>query len=168
METTTGNLDPQEHALGYSHRRARVFWFWWMGMVFAVPGAVQAIVLAGTGQNPGNGLVLAFLGVAISGAGWLMAIGPRFTRSAPHPAYDVNRAEQYIRLVPGTVIGMVAAVLALVAAILVAAPRGTSPDVLPILALLVAFPLSAGAGMLYSRHLHRHRDRLYTAWLRRR
>jgi hypothetical protein len=71
METTTGNLDSHEHALGYAHRRARVFWFWWMGMVFAVPGAVQAIVLAGTGQNPGNGLVMAFLGVAISGAGWL-------------------------------------------------------------------------------------------------
>ena len=71
-------------------------------------------------------------------------------------------------MVPGTVIGMVAAVLALVAAILVAAPRGTSLDVLPILALLVAFPVSAGTGMLYSRHLHQHRDHLYAAWLRRR
>ena len=103
-------------ALGPAHRRARVFWFWWMGMVFAVPGAVQAIVLAGTGQNPGNRLVL----------------------------------------------------LVLVSLLMVAAPRGTSPDVLPILAFLVAFALSVGAGMLYSRHLHQHRDRLYAAWLRRR
>ncbi len=155
-------------ALGYAHRRARVFWFWWMGMVFAVPGTVQAAVLAGTGQNPEDGLVLAFLGLAISGAGWLMAVGPRFTRSEPRPANDVNRAEQYIRIVPGTVIGMVAAMLVLVAAVMLAAPRGTSPDVLPILAFLAAFPLPVGAGMLYSRHLHRHRDRLYKGWLSRR
>lgn len=155
-------------ALGYAHRRARVFWFWWMGMVFAVPGTVQAAVLAGTGQNPEDGLVLAFLGLAISGAGWLMAVGPRFTRSEPRPANDVNRAEQYIRIVPGTVIGMVAAMLVLVAAVMLAAPRGTSPDVLPILAFLAAFPLPVGAGMLYSRHLHRDRDRLYKGWLSRR
>lgn len=75
-------------ALGPAHRRARVFWFWWMGMVFAVPGAVQAIVLAGTGQNPGNGLVL----------------------------------------------------LVLVSLLVVATPRGTSPDVLPILALRFWLP----------------------------
>lgn len=140
METATGNPDPREHALGYAHRRARVFWFWWMGMVFAVPGAVQAMVLAGTGQNPENGLLLAFLGLAISGAGWLMAVGPRFTRSAPQPAHDANRAEQYIRIVPGAVTGMVAAMLVLISVLMVATPRGTSPDVLPILAFLVAFP----------------------------
>lgn len=103
-------------ALGHAHRRARVFWFWWMGMVFAVPGAVQAIVLAGTGQNPGNGLVL----------------------------------------------------LVLVSLLMVATPPGTAPDVLPILAFLAAFPVTTGTGMLYSRHLHQHRDRLYAAWLRRR
>ena len=160
--------DAPQLALGHAHRRARVFWFWWMGMVFAVPGAVQAIVWAGTGQNPENGLVLAFLGVGISGAGWLMAVGPRFTRSAPRPANDANRAVQYIRIVPGTVIGMVVAMLVLVSLLLVATPRGTSPDVLPILAFLAAFPLPIGTGMLYSRHLHQHRDRLYAAWLRRR
>jgi hypothetical protein len=59
----------------------------------------------------------------------------------------VNCAEQYIRIVPGTVIGMVAAMLVLISVLMVATPRGTSPDVLPILALLVAFPMSAGAGM---------------------
>ena len=155
-------------ALGYAHRRARVFWFWWMGMVFALPGLAQTTVLAATGQSPEDGLVLAGLGLAISGAGWLMAIGPRFTREDPRPADDVNRAEQYIRIVPGTAIGMVAAMLVIVVALMLATPRGTSPDVLPILAFLAAFPVPLAAGMLYSRHLHRERERLYTNWLKRR
>jgi hypothetical protein len=155
-------------ALGYAHRRARVFWFWWIGMVFALPGAAQAAVLAATGQNPENGLVLAGLGLGISGVGWVSAIGPRFTRTDPRPADDVNRAEQYIRIVPGTAIGMVAAMLVIVVVLMVATPRGTSPDVLPILAFLAAFPVPIAAGMLYSRQLHRERERLYTSWLERR
>jgi FtsH-binding integral membrane protein len=155
-------------ALGYAHRRARVFWFWWMGMIFALPGAVQASVLAATGQSPENGLVLAGLGVVISGAGWLMAIGPRFTRTDPRPADDVNRAEQYIRIAPGTAAGMIVAMLAIVVVLMVATPRGTSPEVLPILAFLAAFPLPIAAGMLYSRHLHRHRESFYAGWLERR
>jgi hypothetical protein len=169
MDLTPPRTAPfRELALGYAHRRARVFWFWWMGMVFAVPGAAQATVLAATGQNPENGLVLAGLGLGISGAGWLMAVGPRFTRSDPGPADDVNRAEQYIRIVPWTAVGMVAAMLVIVAALMVTTPRGTSPDVLPVLAFLAAFPLPVAAGMLYSRHLHQHRDRLYLNWLERR
>ena len=169
MDTTapsTANF-PQL-ALGYAHRRARVFWFWWMGMIFALPGLAQAGVLAATGQSPENGLVLAVLGLVISGAGWLMAVGPRFTRTDPRPADDVNRAEQYVRIAPGTAVGMIAAMLAIVVAIMIAAPRGTSPEVLPILAFLVAFPLPVAAGMLYSAHLHRHRERFYAGWLERR
>lgn len=155
-------------ALGYAHRRARVFWFWWMGMVFALPGAAQAAVLAGTGQSPENGLVLAGLGLGITGAGWLSAAGPRFTRSDPRPAGDVNRTEQYIRIVPGTAIGMVAAMLAIVSALMLATPGGTSPEVLPTLAFLVVFPVPIAVGMTYSRYLHRERERLYADWLQRR
>ena len=49
----------QELALGHAHRRNRVFLFWWMGMVFAIPGAVQAAVLAAMGLSAENGLMLA-------------------------------------------------------------------------------------------------------------
>ncbi len=156
------------HALGYAHRRARVFWFWWMGMVFTIPGAAQAAVLAVTGQSPEDGLVLAGLGLGISAVGWLAAIGPRFTRDAPHTADDVARTEQYVRITPGVAVGSVTAMLVIVAAIMLAAPQGTSPDVVPVLAALASFPLPIAGGLLYSRYVHRNRDRLYAAWLERR
>ena len=166
MDMTASSMaSSTQHALGHAHRRARVFWFWWMGMVFAVPGAAQAAVLAATGQSPESGLVLAGLGLFLSGVGWLACIGPRFTSKAPRPADDVARAEQEIRIAPGVAIGSVAAMLAIVVALMIFTPRGTSPGVLPILAFLAAFPLPVAAGMLYSRHLHRDRDRLYADWL---
>lgn len=169
MDTAaSGTANFPQRALGYAHRRARVFWFWWMGMIFGLPGLAQAAVLAATGQSPENGLVLAGLGLAISGAGWLMAIGPRFTRTDPRPADDVNRAEQYVRIAPGSAIGMIAVMVAIVVAIMIATPRGTAPDVLPILALLVVFPVPVAAGLLYSAHLHRHRERFFAGWLERR
>lgn len=137
-------------------------------MVFAIPGAVQAAVLAATGQNPEDGLVLAGLGLGISGVGWLAATGPRFTSAAPQPAEDAARTEQYIRIGPGVAIGSVTGMLVIVLVIMVAAPRGTSPELLPVLAALAVFPLPIAAALLYSRHLHRNRDRLYSAWLERR
>lgn len=156
------------HALGYAHRRARVFMFWWMGIVFAIPGAVQSAVLAATGQNPEDGLVLAGLGMGISGVGWLAAIGPRFTSAAPRPAEDVARTEQYIRTGPGVAISSVTGMLVIVLVIMVAAPRGTSPELLPVLAALAVFPMPISAALLYSGHLHRNRERLYANWLGRR
>jgi hypothetical protein len=65
-------------------------------------------------------------------------------------------------------IGSVTGMLVIVLVIMVAAPRGTSPELLPVLAALAVFPLPIAAALLYSRHLHRNRDRLYSAWLERR
>ncbi|WP_267275801.1 hypothetical protein [Arthrobacter sp. CDRTa11] len=156
------------HALGYAHRRARVFMFWWMGMVFAIPGAVQAAILAATDQNPEDGLVLAGLGLGLSGVGWLAALGPRYTRKAPRPAEDLARTEQYIRIGPGVAISSVIGMLLIVVALMVATPKGTSPEALPVLALLAVFPVPIAVALLYSRHLHLNRDSLYADWLARR
>ena len=155
-------------ALGYAHRRARVFLFWWMGMTFAVPGAAYAAASAITGQSPENGLALAGVGLGISGVGWLSAIGPRFTRSDPKPADDLARTEQNIRINPGVAIGLVAVMLVIVLVLMVTAPRGTSPELLPVLAALAVYPMPIAAALLYSTHLHRNRDRLYAGWLARR
>ena len=51
---------------------------------------------------------------------------------------------------------------------MIATPRGTAPDVLPILALLVVFPVPVAARFLYSAHLHRHRECFFAGWLERR
>lgn len=154
--------------LGYAHRRARVFMFWWTGMMFAIPGAAYAAALAATGQSPGDGLALAGLGLGLSGVGWLAAIGPRFTRSDPKPADDLARTEQNIRINPGVAIGLVAVMLLMVIVLMVATPRGTSPEALPVLAALGAFPIPIAAALLYSTHLHRDREGLYAKWLVRR
>lgn len=99
---------------------------------------------------------------------WLVAIGPRFTRAAPHPAVDVARTEQYIRTGPGVAISSVTGMLVIVLVIMVAAPRGTSPELLPVLAALAVFPMPIAAALLYSGHLHRNRNHLYATWLARR
>lgn len=158
-------LDSPEHALGYAHRRARVFLSWWMGIVFALPGAAQALAQSATGQSPETGLVLMGLGLFISGVGWLATIAPRFTHKPPRPASDFARTEQSIRIAPGIAIGSTAVVLALVVAFMTLMPRGMSPEVLPVLAMLAAWPLAIGAGLLYSRRLHAQRERMYKQWL---
>ena len=56
---------------------------------------------------------------------------------------------------------------AIVVAFMPFMPRGMSPEVLPVLALLAAWPLAVGAGLLYSRHLHAQRERLFKQWLAR-
>lgn len=155
-------------ALGYAHRRARVFMFWWMGMVFAIPGVAYAAALAATGQSPENGLALAGMGLGLSGVGWLAAIGPRFARADPKPAHDLARTEQNIRINPGVAIGLGVAMLLIVVALMVGTPKGMSPEALPVLALLAVFPVPIAAALLYSTHLHRNRDRLYADWLGRR
>ena len=160
-------IDSPELALGYAHRRARVFLSWWMGIVFALPGAAQALAESATGQSPENGLVLLGLGLFISGVGWLVTVAPRFTRKPPRPASDFARTEQSIRIAPGVAIGSTAVTLAIVVAFMTLMPRGMSPEVLPVLAMLAAWPLAIGAGLLYSRRLHAQREHLFRRWLAR-
>ena len=65
-------------------------------------------------------------------------------------------------------ISSVTGMLVIVVVIMVAAPQGTSPEIMPVLAALAVFPMPIAAALLYSGHLHRHRDRLYANWLARR
>jgi uncharacterized membrane protein YfcA len=155
-----------ELALGHAHRRNRVFCSWWMGMVFAIPGLAYAMAAAATGQSPETGLLTAALGLVFSGVGWLLAIGPRFTRKPPRPATDFARTDQEIRLAPGVAAALPIVMLAIVVALITLTPNGTSPEVLPILSALAAFPVPISAALLYSRrHLLARREELYARWL---
>jgi hypothetical protein len=159
----------QELALGHAHRRNRVFLFWWMGMVFAIPGLAYAAAEAATGQSPETGLLTAALGLVLSGVGWLASIGPRFTRKPPRPATDFARTDWEIRIAPGVAAGAPIAMLAILVALVTLTPKGTSPEVLPILSALAVFPLPISAALLYSRrHLLTRREELYALWLARR
>ena len=144
-------------------------WFWWMGMVFAIA--------RGRDRQSFWRLRVKTLRMAWSWRAWdwgcpasagSMAIGPRFTRAAPHPAEDVARTELYIRTGPTVAVSSVTGMLVIVLVTMVAAPRGTSPELLPVLAALAVFPIPIAAALLYSGHLHRNRERLYANWLGRR
>ncbi|MBT2537168.1 hypothetical protein [Arthrobacter sp. ISL-69] len=157
-----------ELALGHAHRRNRVFLFWWMGMVFAIPGLAYAMAEAATGQSPETGLLTAALGLVLSGVGWLAGIGPRFTRRPPRPATDFARTDQEIRIAPGVAAAVPIVMLAVVVPLVTLTSNGTSPEALPILWLLAAFPVPISAALLYSRrHLLARRDELYARWLAR-
>ncbi|MDR6505415.1 hypothetical protein [Arthrobacter oryzae] len=159
----------QELALGHAHRRNRVFCFWWIGMVFAIPGLAYAIAAAATGQSPETGLMTAALGLVFSGVGWLLTIGPRFTRKPPRPATDFARTDWEIGIAPGVAAGAPITMLAILVALVTLTPKGTSPEVLPILSALAVFPVPISAGLLYSRrHLLTRREELYARWLARR
>lgn len=159
----------QELALGHAHRRNRVFLFWWMGMAFAIPGLAYAMAAAATGQSPETGLMTAALGLVLSGAGWLLAIGPRFTRKPPRPATDFARTHQQIRIATGVAAAAPIAMLAIVVALVTLTPKGASPEVLPILSSLAVYPVPISAALLYSRrHLLARREELYARWLARR
>ena len=158
----------QELALGHAHRRNRVFLFWWMGMVFAIPGLAYATAEAATGQFPETGLLTAALGLVLSGVGWLVGIGPRFTRKPPRPARDFARTHQGIRIAPGVAATVPIVMLAIVVALMTLTPKGTSPEVLPLMSFLAVFPVPISAGLLYSRrHLLARREELYARWLAR-
>ena len=159
----------QELALGHAHRRNRVFCFWWIGMAFAIPGLAYAMAAAATGQSPETGLMTAALGLVLSGVGWLLAIGPRFTRKPPRPATDFARTDWEIGIAPGVAVGAPITMLAILVALVTLTPKGTSPDVLPILSALAVFPVPISAALLYSRrHLLARREELYALWLARR
>ena len=159
----------QELALGHAHRRNRVFCFWWIGVAFAIPGLAYAMAAAATGQSPETGLMTAALGLVFSGVGWLLTIGPRFTRKPPRPAKDFARTDWEIRMAPGVAAGAPIAMLAILVALVTLTPKGTSPEVLPILSALAVFPVPISAALLYSRrHLLARREELYALWLARR
>ena len=135
-------------------------------MVFAIPGMAYALAEAATGQSPETGLLTAALGLVLSGVGWLAGVGPRFTRRPPRPATDFARTDQEIRIAPGVAAAIPIMMLAIVVALVTLTPNGTSPEALPTLSLLAAFPVPISAGLLYSRrHLLARREELYARWL---
>jgi hypothetical protein len=86
------------YALAYAQRRVWVFGSWWYGAMIAASGAVHALAAVLMGSDAEIGAVLAPLGVALAGLGWIVSAPKRFTRKPPKPAMDVNRAEQAIRI----------------------------------------------------------------------
>lgn len=156
------------YALGHAQRCAWIFGAWWYGTILAVSGTAYAVTSTMTGHNPETGIIMAILGLAVAGLGWLASAPKRFTRTLPKPAMDVNRAEQGIRITPGIVIVSNTVMIVILVTLAFATPRGTAPDVVPILAMLAVFAPMVGVVQMRTRTMLVERNARYVQWLARR
>lgn len=111
---------------------------------------------------------MAILGVVGSAVGWAFTAWPRFTRKPPKPASDIPRVEQGIRITPGMIRTILIATAVGVGALMLFTPQGGSPEMLPLLGMLVIWPLGLAAGLAYTRRLMLNSTDLYARWLERR
>lgn len=159
---------PDGTALGFAQRRSLVFSAWWYPAVLGISGVVQAGLALALGQSGETGIVLAVLGAVGAAAGWALTAWPRFTRKPPRPASDIPRVEQGIRITPGMIRTILIASALGVGALVLFTPMGGSPESLPLLGMLVIWPLGLAAGLAYTRRLMMNSAGLYARWLERR
>ena len=110
---------------------------------------------------------MAILGVVGSALGWAFTAWPRFTRRPPGPAADV-RVEQGIRVTPIMIRTILIASALGVGALVLFTPKGGSLEMLPLLGMLVTWPVGLSAGFAYTRRLMLNSTDLYARWLERR
>lgn len=159
--------DPRAHAFGYAQRRSWVFYAWWYPAVLGFAGAVHAGLSLVAGMSPETGVVLLILGTVLAAVGWAVTAKPRFTAKQPKPASDIPRVEQRIRITPliiRTVLGGTAVIVLL---LVLLTPKGTSPEALPLLGLLIAYSSGVAAGLTYIGWLMVNSGELYDRWLQR-
>ncbi|WP_087874406.1 hypothetical protein [Arthrobacter globiformis] len=160
--------DPRAAAFGFAQRKAWVFSAWWYGAIFSFSGVVHCVLAGILGQSAELGIFLAILGTVLAAVGWVLTMWPRFTRKLPKPASDIPRVEQGIRIAPGMIRTLLIASGLGIGALVLFTPKGASPEMLPILGILVAVPLGVAAGLAYTGWLMRNSAELYARWLERR
>ena len=158
----------REEAFGFAQRRSWVFSAWWYPAVLAVSGAVQAGLALALGQSPETGIVVAILGAVLAALAWAFTAWPRFTRKRPKSASDIPRVEQGIRITPIVIRTILLASGLGIAALVLFTPQGGSPEMLPLLGMLVIWPLGLAAGLAYTRRIMMNSGGLYAQWLERR
>ena len=156
---------PREEAFGFAQRRSWVFSAWWYPAVLAVSGAVYAGLAAVLGQSAELGIVMAILGVVFAALAWAFTAGQRFTRKRPKPASDIPRVEQGTRITPIVIRTILIVSLVGLGALVLFTPKGGSPEMLPLLGMLVTWPLGYAAGLAHTRHLMMTSAELYARWL---
>lgn len=158
---------PRGEAFGFAQRRSWVFSVWWYPAVLAVSGAVYALLALAVGQSAETGVVMAILGAVGSALGRAFTAWPRFTRTPPKPPSDIPRVEQGIRITPGMIRTILIASALGLGALVLFTPRGGSPESLPLVGMLVIWPLGLAAGLAHTRRLMLDSAGLYARWLER-
>lgn len=163
----TTRLEPtaDNYALAHAQRRTWVMASWMYGAIIAASGAAYVLASAVAGHDPETGMGMAILGAAMAAVGWLASAPKRFTRKIPKPAMDVARAEQAIRINKGVVVVSNIVMAGGILAAAVFAPRGTAPDVVPILAALAVWAPLLGFLILRTTRFLIERGPRYELWL---
>jgi small-conductance mechanosensitive channel len=161
-------VTPQEMAFGFGQRRSWVFSAWWYPAVLAISGVAYGGLSLMLDQDVEAGIVLVILGTVLSGLGWALTAWPRFTRKPPKPASDIPRVEQGIRTTPIMIRTVLIAAVLIVGALVLFTPRGAAPETLPLLGMLITWPVGICAGFAYTRRLMMNSGELYARWLARR
>lgn len=167
MTGTDTALVPGGAAFGFAQRRSWVFSAWWYPAVLGISGMVQAGLALTLGASAETGIVLAIVGAACSALGWALTARPRFTSKPPRPASDIPRVEQGIRVTPIMIRTILIVSVLGVAALVLFTPKGGSPETLPLLGMLLVWPLGLAAGLAYTRSLMVNSADLYARWLER-
>ncbi len=165
MNQTAPSVESRAQALGYAQRRSWIFYAWWYPAVLAIAGTAQAGTSLLVGGDPELGTVLVIIGAVLSGVGWVATAAPRFTRKAARPATDIPRVDQGIRITPGIIWTLLAGTAAIVLALVLFTPKGSSAEALPLLSLPVSFAAGIAAGLGYTRKLMMHSESIYARWL---
>jgi hypothetical protein len=156
--------DPWAFALAWAQRRVWVLGSWWYGIIIAASGAVYALAAVLMGSDPETGAIMAVLGLALAGFGWVVSAPMRFSRKPPKPVMDVNRAEHAIRINREVVLvsnGVMVA--AIIAPAWIMSPDAAEAGV-PILAMLAVWAPMLGVLILRARKLLIQRQARYARW----
>ncbi|MGF9646861.1 hypothetical protein AAIH32_02750 [Pseudarthrobacter oxydans] len=156
--------DTRATAFGFGQRKSWVFFAWWYPSIIGFSGAVYALLALIVGQDPGLGTSMMILGAALATSGWVLTLKPRFTRKHPKPASDIPRVDQGIRITPGIIWTVLGGAAILMVLLLLSVPEAASPESLPVLGLLMAWPAGVSAGLAYTRWLMINSGRLYADW----
>jgi hypothetical protein len=144
-------------AVAIAQRRAAVFAWWWFPMLLGIMGAVYAITATVVDQTAevetGTGMVV--LGLVLSGFGWLVTAGLRFSKKRPKPAGYIPRVEQAIRTNPPVIICcfIMAALTFLGGIAMVILPNFGRMAAVPVVISMAAFFLGAAYSMIVNQRL---------------
>jgi hypothetical protein len=150
---------PPEVALAVAvvQRRAAVFGWWYFAMLLAICGAVYAITALVVGQTTDieTGVGMSILGLALSGLGWLISAGLRFSKKPPKPAGYIARVEQAIRTNPPVIIfSFIMAVLSFLGGIaMVILPNFGRIAAVPVAISMATFFLGTAYAMILNQRL---------------
>lgn len=158
----------EQLALGYARRRTLLVAALLGGLCVAGSGAAWAVTSVLLGGSAESGLVMAGVGAALAGIGWLVTAGLRFTVKDPKPLDNAKDMESSTGINVIAMWILLGLVWAACMALFLFSPRGREPDAVVLLPSFMTFPAVLLGGVLYIRGIVRRREQLFAAWLARR